>query len=133
VPAAQAAARLAVVGGGWAGLAAAVEGVRRGHLVTLYEMAPQLGGRARSVDAAGMGLDNGQHILIGAYVETLALLRTVGVHADRAFVRTPLRLVDPHGVGLRLDAGARASALRCWPPRTAVRSDRHEPTRADAW
>jgi squalene-associated FAD-dependent desaturase len=111
VPAAQAAARLAVVGGGWAGLAAAVEGVRRGHLVTLYEMAPQLGGRARSVDAAGMGLDNGQHILIGAYVETLALLRTVGVHADRAFVRTPLRLVDPHGVGLRLDAGAPIAAF----------------------
>jgi phytoene/squalene synthetase len=38
--------RVAVIGGGWAGLAAAVEATRRGHQVTLYEMAPQLGGRA---------------------------------------------------------------------------------------
>ena len=101
-----AAAKLAVIGGGWAGLAAAVEGVRRGHAVTLFEMAPQLGGRARGVDVDGLTLDNGQHILIGAYVETLALLRVLGVAESDAFVRTPLHFTGPDRSGLRLKAGA---------------------------
>ncbi len=98
--------RVAVVGGGWAGLAAAIDATRRGHHVTLFEMAPQLGGRSRGVDVAGMALDNGQHILIGAYVETLALMRTVGVDLAEAFVRTPLRVTYPDGVGLQLKPGA---------------------------
>ncbi|MES2100270.1 MAG: hydroxysqualene dehydroxylase HpnE [Pseudomonadota bacterium] len=98
--------RVAVVGGGWAGLAAAIEATQRGHHVTLFEMAPQLGGRSRGVDTAGMALDNGQHILIGAYVETLALMRSVGVDADGTFVRTPLRVTYPDGSGLRLNPGA---------------------------
>ncbi len=103
--------RLAVVGGGWAGLAAAVEGVRRGHAVTLFEMAPQLGGRARGVDVDGLTLDNGQHILIGAYVETLALLQTLGVATSDAFVRTPLRIGYPDGSGLHLKPGSPALAF----------------------
>ena len=103
--------RVAVVGGGWAGIAAAVEAVRRGHSVTLSEMAPQLGGRARSVAAGEHVLDNGQHILIGAYVETLALLRAVGVDIDRAFVRTPLRLSAPDGTGLHLRPGPPIAAF----------------------
>jgi squalene-associated FAD-dependent desaturase len=98
--------KLAVIGGGWAGIAAAVEAVRRGHAVTLFEMAPQLGGRSRGVDVAGLALDNGQHILIGAYVETLALLRTVGVDPADAFLRTPLRVTYPDGIGLQLNPGA---------------------------
>ncbi len=98
--------RVAIVGGGWAGLAAAIEATARGHHATLFEMAPQLGGRSRGVDVAGMALDNGQHILIGAYVETLALMRTVGVDISDAFVRTPLRVTYPDGVGLQLNAGA---------------------------
>ena len=62
---------LAVIGAGWAGLAAAVEGAARaGHAVTLYEMAEQPGGRAREVRVDGLTLDNGQHILIGAYTQT---------------------------------------------------------------
>lgn len=102
---------MAVIGGGWAGLAAAVEAVKRGHVVTLFEMAPRLGGRARGVEAAGLALDNGQHILIGACVDTLALLRTVGVATDQAFVRTPLCIADPNGLGLRLAAGAPITAF----------------------
>ena len=96
---------VAVVGGGWSGVAAAVEATRLGHSVTLFEMATELGGRARSVDAHGEWLDNGQHILIGAYVDTLALMRTVGVDTDTAFFRTPLHFTDPRGAGLRLQAG----------------------------
>ena len=96
---------IAVVGGGWAGLAAAVEAARRGAHVALYEMAPQLGGRARAIEVEGLVLDNGQHICIGAYVETLRLLRNVGVQESTAFLRTPLRLVDAEGLGLRLGRG----------------------------
>ena len=97
--------KTAVVGAGWAGLAAAVEATSRGQQVTLFEMAPVLGGRARSVDVDGISVDNGQHICIGAYVETLRLLRLVGVEPDDVFLRTPLALVDADSHGLRLRAG----------------------------
>jgi hydroxysqualene dehydroxylase len=113
--------KVAVVGGGWAGLAAAIEAVRLGHQVTLFDMAPQLGGRARRVDVAGATLDNGQHILIGAYTDSLALLRTVGVSEAHGFVRTPLRITYPDGAGLQLHAGRAVTAfaaavlrLRAW-------------------
>lgn len=99
------ATRVAVVGGGWAGLACAIEATQRGRPVTLFEMAPQLGGRARRVDIEELALDNGQHILIGAYRETLRLMQTVGIDPAAAFVRTPLRLATPQGGGLRLPPG----------------------------
>jgi hydroxysqualene dehydroxylase len=98
--------RVAVIGGGWAGLAAAVEATRRGRHVTLFEMAPQLGGRARTVDFGDALLDNGQHILIGAYAETLSLMRFVGVDLDQALLRTPLRVTYPDGAGLQLQPGS---------------------------
>jgi len=98
--------RLAVVGGGWAGLAAAVEATTRGHGVTLYEMAPQLGGRARRVESGGMALDNGQHILIGAYTMTLRLMARVGADPHRLLWRTPLRLAFADGGAIALPPGA---------------------------
>lgn len=99
--------RVAIVGGGWAGLAAAVKASQLGHQVTLFEMAQQLGGRARSLAPtdAGPRLDNGQHILIGAYRQCLSLLETVGVDPDRAFLRQALRLRYPRHEGLRLPPG----------------------------
>ena len=99
--------RVAVVGGGWAGLAAAVKASQLGHQVTLFEMAQQLGGRARSLAPtdAGPRLDNGQHILIGAYRQCLTLLETVGVDLDRGFLRQPLRLRYPRHEGLHLPPG----------------------------
>ncbi len=75
-------AQVGIIGGGYAGMAAAVALARRGVRVAVYEAARQLGGRARSVVHNGHKLDNGQHILIGAYRETLALIAEVGVHAD---------------------------------------------------
>ena len=111
--------RVAVIGGGWAGLAAAVEATRRGDQVTLYEMAAQLGGRARQVDFGDAVLDNGQHILIGAYSQTLSLMRLVGVDIEQALLRTPLRITYPDGAGLQLNAGspilAFASAVLRYP------------------
>jgi squalene-associated FAD-dependent desaturase len=99
---------VAVVGAGWAGIAAAVTLVRRGQRVVLHEMAPAAGGRARRLEGAGphpAGLDNGQHIAIGAYRATLGLLETVGIDPGAVFLRTPLALVDPRGDGLVLGAG----------------------------
>ena len=97
--------RVAVIGGGWAGLAAAVRATELGAQVTLYEMAAQLGGRARSVTDQTPTLDNGQHILIGAYRDTLALMRRIGADPDRLLLRTPLRLRYPDHEGLRLPGG----------------------------
>jgi squalene-associated FAD-dependent desaturase len=98
--------RIAVIGGGWAGIAAAVAATEAGHHVTLFEMAPQLGGRARRVDHSNdLSLDNGQHILIGAYSDTLSLMRRVGADPDMLLRRMPLALVGPDGSGLRLPAG----------------------------
>jgi squalene-associated FAD-dependent desaturase len=103
--------RLAVVGAGWAGLAAAVRAVEAGHRVTVFEMAPHPGGRAREVMHDGIPLDNGQHILIGAYRETLALMRTVGADPDALLDRRPLALLDPRGQGLALPRGAAVPAF----------------------
>jgi len=93
---------LVVIGAGWAGLAAAVDAVQSGWRVTLLEAAGQPGGRARSLLHDGHWLDNGQHILIGAYRETLRLMREVGVSPEQALHRRPLELVYPNGHGLRL-------------------------------
>ena len=96
--------RVAVIGGGWAGLAAAVESAAGGAAVTLFEMAPALGGRARSLGGE-TALDNGQHILIGAYTETLDLMRRVGADPDRTLLRIPLRLRYPDRDTLTLPPG----------------------------
>jgi squalene-associated FAD-dependent desaturase len=98
---ARAARKIGVVGGGWAGCAAAVELARRGHQVTLFEAARTLGGRARRVEIDGNALDNGQHILLGAYTETLRLMRIVGIDADNAMLRLPLQMRYPqHSDGM---------------------------------
>ncbi|MDH5331146.1 MAG: hydroxysqualene dehydroxylase HpnE [Aquincola sp.] len=102
---------MAIVGAGWAGLAAAVRATQAGHHVTLFEMAYHVGGRARTVDHDGKPLDNGQHILIGAYRETLDLMRTVGVDPDTVLHRRPLALLDPNGRGLALPAGTPVPAF----------------------
>jgi squalene-associated FAD-dependent desaturase len=86
---------VAVVGGGWAGCAAAVALADAGHGVTLYEAARGLGGRARALDAHGRRLDNGQHIMLGAYDATLGLLRRVGIDAGDALLRLPLQMRYP--------------------------------------
>ena len=95
--------KTAVIGAGWAGLACAVEATRLGHAVTLFEAAHMPGGRARRVhDMHGLALDNGQHILIGAYTATLKLMRDVGVDVDGVLLRLPLSLRFADGCGLKL-------------------------------
>lgn len=88
--------RVAVAGGGWAGCAAAVELARQGCQVTLFEAARTLGGRARGVEVRGLALDNGQHILLGAYRESLRLMKRVGVDERAAFLRLPVQMRYPN-------------------------------------
>jgi len=90
----------AVIGAGYAGLAAAVELARAGCAVTLFEANRVPGGRARRVEYRGALLDNGQHLLLGAYRDTLALMREVGV-SDQALRRFPLTLIVPGRLELR--------------------------------
>jgi hydroxysqualene dehydroxylase len=94
--------KVLVAGGGWAGLACAIELVKAGHSVTVIEASRQWGGRARALevglaDGQSAALDNGQHILIGAYAETLRLMREVGVKLPQALLRLPLTLRFPDG------------------------------------
>ena len=117
--------KVAIVGAGWAGCAAAVEATRQGHQVTVFEAARTAGGRARRVMARVNGLplalDNGQHILIGAYAETLQLMQDLGVDEKTAFLRLPLTMQFPDGSGLALphwpaplDALAGIASARGW-------------------
>ncbi len=98
---------IAVVGAGWAGLAAAVRLRRAGRPVRVYEAAAAPGGRARRIDHPGLGLrlDNGQHILLGAYTATLALMRSLDADPAQALMGRDLALSSADG-GLR---------LRFWP------------------
>jgi squalene-associated FAD-dependent desaturase len=85
-----------IIGGGYAGLAAAVTLAQRGIPVTVFESAKQLGGRARGVSYNNTQLDNGQHLLLGCYRETLRLIELVGGNVAKDFVRLPLQL-ELHG------------------------------------
>lgn len=82
---------VAVIGGGYAGMAAAVTLAEAGVPVTVYEAARELGGRARRVPYRDVALDNGQHILIGAYRETLRLIDLVHPNPRDVLMRLPLR------------------------------------------
>jgi squalene-associated FAD-dependent desaturase len=118
--------KVAVIGAGWAGCAAAVEATRLGQQVTVFEAARIAGGRARRVDGrlpdgTALALDNGQHIMIGAYSETLRLMAALGIAAEETLLRLPLTLQFPDGTGLRfpqlpapLDALAGIVRARGW-------------------
>jgi hydroxysqualene dehydroxylase len=92
--------RIAVVGGGYAGLAAAVGLARSGCVVTVFEANRVPGGRARRIEYRGTPLDNGQHLLLGAYRELLALMAEVGV-PKRALQRYPLTIDFPGRFALK--------------------------------
>src|ERR671926_1777033 len=74
--------RAAVVGGGLAGLAAALELVDAGHEVTLYETRPTLGGKVQTLPPRegdpGPPPDNGQHIALGCFTAYLRFLERIG-------------------------------------------------------
>lgn len=82
--------KVAIVGGGYAGMAAAVTLAEQRVPVTVYEANKTLGGRARRVEYGEATLDNGLHILVGAYEETLRLMRLVGADPEVLLERRPL-------------------------------------------
>ena len=103
----------AVIGAGWAGLCAAYRLASAGKQVTLYETSPHAGGRARQVQISlankKLPLDNGQHMLIGGYGKTLALINTVHIGSSDpsaasvdtpGLQRVPLQFQSAH-IGLR--------------------------------
>jgi len=98
-----------VIGGGFAGLSAAVELSGRGARVLLLEARPNLGGRATAFTDSHTGerVDNGQHVLLGCYHETFAFLRTIGAESS---VRLQPALDVPF-----IDRAGRPSRLRCPP------------------
>jgi len=102
--------KTAVIGGGWAGLAAAVAATEAGQQVTLFEAARTLGGRARTLTLETPGgplaVDNGQHILIGAYTATLELMARLGQPPETVLRALPLALPFADGTGLRTPAWA---------------------------
>jgi hydroxysqualene dehydroxylase len=81
-------------------MAAAVTLAQRGARVTVLESGPVPGGRARRVTTGGRTLDNGQHILVGAYATLFSLMRAVDVPAN-ALLRMPLELRYADGTRLR--------------------------------
>lgn len=108
-PSAPGEADLVVVGAGWAGLASAVHATLGGLRVHLLDSAPQAGGRAREArldfGAGPVALDAGQHLLMGAYRECLALAALVRGEGDAPFERAALALRDT--AGLRLEVPRR--------------------------
>lgn len=91
---------VAVIGAGYAGMAAAVT-LAQGHIrCHVYETGKEPGGRARRIHYRDTTLDNGQHILIGAYRELLGLMRSVGV-PDSHYVRIPLTMKLHPGFEMR--------------------------------
>jgi hydroxysqualene dehydroxylase len=93
--------RVAIIGGGCAGLAAAAELAAAGVPASIFEASRQLGGRARGLNWKGRRLDNGQHILLGAYSETLRLLQLAGVDLATTLLRLPLQLMQHRQFELR--------------------------------
>jgi len=121
---------VAIVGGGYAGMACAVELARRGVEVTVFERSRTLGGRARVLRKNGRSFDNGQHLLLGAYTELARLLRLTGV-TPRLLEQLPLTLHVPGQLRLRaaplpapwhLAVGAMLAQGLSWRERWALRT-----------
>ncbi|VAW74308.1 Squalene/phytoene desaturase HopC [hydrothermal vent metagenome] len=85
-------APVVIVGGGWAGLSVAVELTRCHVPVLLLESSRQLGGRARSIRFGDAVVDNGQHLMIGAYQSLLTLMQNINIDINEVFLREPLSL-----------------------------------------
>jgi hydroxysqualene dehydroxylase len=101
--------RVAIIGGGFAGLAAGVELASRGYRVTVLEARSRLGGRAYSFrdDESGEVVDNGQHALMGCYRHTLSFLDRIG--ATHKLARQPNLYVP------MIDAQRGMGAIACAP------------------
>ena len=82
-----------VIGGGLAGLSAAVFLTKEGFKVSLYEASPKLGGRAYSFFDKSIGdyVDNGQHIFASWYKNTFEYLKIIGSY-DKLYFQKQLEV-----------------------------------------
>ncbi|HEU5361839.1 MAG TPA: hydroxysqualene dehydroxylase HpnE [Gaiellaceae bacterium] len=100
-------ARIAVLGGGLAGITAALECADAGAEVTLYEARPRLGGATFSIRRGGHWLDNGQHVALRCCTAYRRLLVTLGT--DRYLELQPrLSILVLDGAGNRATFGRTA-------------------------
>lgn len=95
--------KVAVVGGGLAGIAAALELADGGAEVTLHEARPRLGGATFSIERDGLWMDNGQHVFLRCCTAYVAFLERLGardqVHLQR---RLDIPVLEPGGRSSRL-------------------------------
>jgi squalene-associated FAD-dependent desaturase len=107
--------RTIVVGAGFAGLAAAVRLAEAGREVLVIEAGKVGGGRARSFHdtITEREIDNGQHLMMGCYRETLAFLRTIDAPADAIDFQDNLALtmIKPGGGKIELRCPALPAPL----------------------
>jgi predicted NAD/FAD-binding protein len=90
--------RVVVIGGGLAGITAALELRDAGAEVTLLESRPRLGGAATSYARAGMMVDNGQHVFLRCCTSYTALLARLGVTGSVAIQdRFDVTVLTPDG------------------------------------
>ncbi len=105
--------KIAIIGAGWAGLAAALSLLREGYDVQVFEAASVPGGRARPLKygpalpptshLAEYASDNGQHILLGAYSQTFNIMRRLGLDPKKLCLHSRLNIKSLDGaVQLRL-------------------------------
>lgn len=88
-----------IIGAGWAGLSTAIKLAEKGKKVCLLESASVPGGRARDIQYHQYKVDNGTHIMVGAYNETLAIIKKVqslkATHTKTAYKEKDLLLRQP--------------------------------------
>ena len=123
-----------VIGAGFAGLSAAVRLAKRGARVLVLEARSRLGGRATAFPDRDTGelVDNGQHVLLGCYTDTLAFLADIGAMENIAVQRQlSVTMIDRNGRRSRLVCPTLPSPLHLlggvfdwdaltWPDRLSV-------------
>jgi squalene-associated FAD-dependent desaturase len=96
-------ARVVVVGGGLAGITAALDLAQAGTEVVVLEARPRLGGAAYSIERDGLVVDNGQHVFLRCCDQYRGLLERLGATADTTLQeRLDIPMVTPSGRRARL-------------------------------
>jgi squalene-associated FAD-dependent desaturase len=96
-------ADVVVIGAGWSGLACALTLAENGLKVAVYDAAKQPGGRARRLSVNDPGLDNGQHVLLGAYRNMLDIMQRAGINSHDMLYRIPFAVTMRNAAATELD------------------------------